>query len=74
MRGADSHNESLFTTVRLEDFIPATHSLRPIRTWVNDALAAMEGLPGFLCVRRPQTPHHQLRCNPLGSRSKCYET
>jgi hypothetical protein len=21
-----------------------------------------------------QTPHHQLRCNPLGSRSKCYET
>lgn len=23
MRGADSYNESLFTTVKLEDFVPA---------------------------------------------------
>jgi transposase len=43
MRGADSYNESLFTTVRLEDVVPATHPLRPIRTWVNDALAAIDG-------------------------------
>ena len=35
MRGADSYNESLFTTVKLEDFVPANHPLRPIRTWVN---------------------------------------
>ena len=42
MRGADSYNESLFTTVKLEDFVPATHPLRPIRTWVNDALAKMD--------------------------------
>ena len=42
MRGADSYNESLFTTVRLEDFVPATHPLRPIRTWVNDALGKMD--------------------------------
>jgi transposase len=43
MRGAEIYNESLFTTVRLEDFVPTTHPLRPIRTWVNDALAAMDG-------------------------------
>jgi transposase len=43
MRGADSYNESLFTTVRLEDFVPATHPLRPIRSWVNDTLAEMDG-------------------------------
>lgn len=42
MRGADSYNESLFSTVRLEDFVPANHPLRPIRVWVNEALAAMD--------------------------------
>lgn len=34
--------ESLFTTVKLEDFVPAGHPLRPIRTSVNDALAKMD--------------------------------
>ena len=42
MRGADRYNESLFTTVKLEDFVPANHPLRPIRMWVNDALAKMD--------------------------------
>ena len=42
MRGADSHIESLFTTVKLEDFVPANHPLRPIRVWVNDALGKMD--------------------------------
>lgn len=42
MRGADGYNESLFTTVRLENFVPADHPLRPIRLWVNDALAKMD--------------------------------
>lgn len=41
MRGADSYNESLFTVVRLEEFVPAGHPLRLIRTWVNAALAGM---------------------------------
>ena len=41
MRGADSYNESLFTTVKLEDYVPASHPLRTICTWVNDALAKM---------------------------------
>ena len=39
MRGADAYNEALFSTVKLEDFVPAKHPLRPIRSWVNDALA-----------------------------------
>jgi transposase len=42
MRGADSYSESLFTTVRLEDFVPASHPLRPIRAWVNETLAGMD--------------------------------
>ena len=42
MRGADSYSENLFSTVRLEEFVPATHPLRPIRDWVNQALAGMD--------------------------------
>jgi len=42
MRGADSYNESLFTTVRLEEFVPANHPLRPIRAWVNATLAKLD--------------------------------
>ena len=42
MRGADAYNEALFSTVRLEDFVPASHPLRPIRQWINEALAQMD--------------------------------
>ena len=42
MRGADSDNESLLTTVKPENFAPANHPLRPIRTAVNDTLAQMD--------------------------------
>ena len=42
MRGADSYNEALFSTVKLEEFVPASHPLRPIRAWVNEALAKMD--------------------------------
>jgi hypothetical protein len=42
MRGAYAYNEALFSTVRLEDFVPAKHPLRPIRQWVNDALTKMD--------------------------------
>ena len=31
MRGADSYSESLFTAAKLEDFVPASHPLSPIR-------------------------------------------
>lgn len=42
MRGADCYNESLFSSVSLEELVPDDHPLRPIRTWVNDALAGMD--------------------------------
>ncbi len=42
MRGVDAYNGSLFSTVRLESFVPASHPLRPIRQWVNETLASME--------------------------------
>lgn len=42
MRGADGYSESLFTVVRLEQFVPADHPLRPIRQWLNEALGEMD--------------------------------
>jgi len=42
MRGADGYNESLFSTVRLEEFVPQAHPLRQIRTWLNEALSKMD--------------------------------
>ena len=44
MRGADTFTESLFTMRRLEDFVPKSHPLRPIRTMANQALAKMDRL------------------------------
>lgn len=44
MRGADTFTESLFTMRRLDDFVPASHPLRPIREMVNAALARMQPL------------------------------
>lgn len=44
MRGMDEMQEPLFTTVRLEDFVPADHPLRPVRLLVNVALKRLNGL------------------------------
>jgi transposase len=44
MRGADTFTESLFTLRKLEDFVPASHPLRPIRQMVNAALVKMDVL------------------------------
>jgi len=44
MRGADAMQEGLFTVAKLEDFVPADHPLRPIRTLVNEALTRLNGL------------------------------
>jgi transposase len=44
MRGADTFTESLFTMRKLEDFVPADHPLRTIRTMSNEALAKMGAL------------------------------
>lgn len=39
MRGADTFTEGLFTLKKLDDFVPANHPLRVLRTMVNRALA-----------------------------------
>jgi len=44
MRGADTFTEGLFTLKKLDDFVPANHPLRVIRTMVNKALAEMSEL------------------------------
>ncbi len=35
MRGTDEMQETLFTMVKLEDFVPTDHPLRPTRELVN---------------------------------------
>ncbi len=42
MRASDTYTESLFTMSKLEDFIPQSHPLRPIRKMVNEALTNLE--------------------------------
>lgn len=44
MRGSDAMQEPLFTVVKQEDFVPADHPLRPIRSLVNQALTRLNGL------------------------------
>lgn len=44
MRGADGMQESLFTVVKLDDFVPTDHPLRAVRTLVNEALARLNSL------------------------------
>ena len=41
MPGADTYTEGLFTLKKLDDFVPANHPLRVIRTMINKALADM---------------------------------
>ena len=42
MRGADIHQETLFSTVVPEQRVPKDHPLRPIREMVNEALAKLD--------------------------------
>lgn len=44
MRGADITQESLFTTVHLNSFVPAEHPLREVRTLLDEALGRLDGL------------------------------
>jgi transposase len=44
MRGADITQETLFTTVKLDDFVPEDHPLRAIRDLTDQALRRMNGL------------------------------
>jgi len=40
MRGPDGFTESMFTVLKLDDFVPEDHPLRPIRTWSMTRLNA----------------------------------
>ncbi len=42
MRGPDGFTESMFTVLKLDDFVPKDHPLRPIRSWLNDTLKRMD--------------------------------
>jgi transposase len=42
MRGPDGLTESMFTVSKLGNFVPKNHPLRPIRSWLNDALKRMD--------------------------------
>lgn len=44
MRGADITQETLFTTAKLDDFVPDDHPLRAIRQLTDQALGRMSGL------------------------------
>lgn len=44
MRGADITQESLFTTVHLESFVPKKHPLRELRILFNQALTRINGV------------------------------
>ena len=44
MRGEDIFQESLFTTVQLESFVPANHPLRAIKALFDEAMKNMNGL------------------------------
>lgn len=44
MRGADVFQESLFTTIQLESFVPADHPLRPIKALLDEAMKSLNWL------------------------------
>jgi transposase len=44
MRGSDGMQEALFTMAKLDDFVPADHPLRAVRTLVDEALMRLSGL------------------------------
>ena len=44
MRGEDVFQESLFTTVQLESFVPVDHPLRPIKALLNEAMKNLDWL------------------------------
>jgi hypothetical protein len=56
MRGADTFTESLFSSRKLDDFVPDSHPLRAIRVMANEALAKMDRLSHH----EPELPRHRV--------------
>jgi len=48
VRGEDVFQESLFTTVQLESFVPADHPLRPIKALLDEAMENLNWLFGSI--------------------------
>lgn len=48
MRGEDVFQESLFTTVHLESFVPKDHPLRPIKKLLDEAMKNLDWLFGSI--------------------------
>jgi len=48
MLGAATFTKSLFTMLHLDDFVPVSHPLRPIRKMANEALVKMDALLGSM--------------------------
>jgi transposase len=44
VRGADVFQESLFTTIQLESFVPVDHPLRPIKALLDEAMKSLNWL------------------------------
>ena len=44
MRGADTTQEALFSTVHLNTFVPADHPLRAVRAILDEAMQRLDGL------------------------------
>lgn len=68
MRGTDEASGSLFSSVDLEERIPARHPLRKIRRVVNDTLASLDADFEVLCTDfcRPSiAPERLIRANLL---------
>jgi hypothetical protein len=42
MRKPDSFTESMFTVLKVDDFVPKDHPWLPVRRWLNDALKRMD--------------------------------
>ncbi len=66
MCGMDEMQEPLFTTVKLEDFVPADHPLRPVQLLVNRALKLLNGLFGVIYADRGPVRRSRRRncCGP----------
>jgi hypothetical protein len=73
IRGMDEMQESLFTTVKLEDFVPADHPLRPVRLLVNQVPKRLNWLFGVIYANSGRvsiTPEKLLRAFTLHGDSR----
>jgi hypothetical protein len=64
----------MFTTVKLEDFVPADHPLRPIGLLVNEALNRLNGLSSAMYADTDGTsiaPEKLLRCCCCRCSTRC---